>query len=117
MSNIQHNAIVITSWNEHAIDDAKAHCHSLALFTIGPTPPCVNGFRTLLVPPRGSKSGWEDAEAHDVQREKLRDWLRGYRTENGGAPFEWVEVAYGDTDDERPPRVTHWATDERRSRK
>lgn len=98
MGYIRHNAIVVTSWNDEAIEAAAEEAYALGLQVLGPSDGAINGYRSLLICPDGSKEGWEDSDAGDRQRKQFRHWLNTRRYEDGSSNLEWVEVAYGSDD-------------------
>ncbi len=53
----------------------------------------VNFTASFFVSPHGSKSGWEDAETANAQRDAFIEWLRGQKG------LSWVEVEYGEDSD------------------
>lgn len=66
------------------------------------SPTVTNGIRTLFIYPDGSKEGWETSNEGDEKRDEFKYWLKTYRTpgEFGYNPFDWVEVQYGDDNQE-----------------
>lgn len=56
----------------------------------------INGTRTLLVPPDGSKEGWGDSDLGDAKRGAFIAWLNDQVYEDGSSPYSWVEVEYGE---------------------
>ena len=106
MGYIRHNAIVVTSWADGAIEAAAEFAEDLGLQVIGPSEKTMNRYRSLLVCPDGSKEGWEESRRSDSLRLAFRLWLNAQRYEDGSSPIEWVEVAYG-SDDANAEIVTH----------
>lgn len=95
MGYIKHNAIIATSWHDESLESFAALAESSGAQVLGPSDAIMNGFRTVVVCPDGSKEGWEDSDKGDEQREKLVNWLK----QPGPADYiEWVEVAYGADD-------------------
>lgn len=89
MGYIAHNAIIVTSYDDKTIEQAAQEAVELRMQIVGPSAATLNGYRSLMVCPDGSKEGWESSELGDAQRERFREWLRGR------AYVEWVEVEYG----------------------
>ncbi|MGI9410256.1 MAG: hypothetical protein ACR2OV_09295, partial [Hyphomicrobiaceae bacterium] len=56
----------------------------------------VNGYRTFLIPPDGSKEGWAESEEEDERRNSFVAWLEAQCYEDGSSPLAWAEVQYGD---------------------
>ena len=95
MGYIRHNAIVVTVSICGDADEAAWTARSMGCVVIGPSEPCINGYRTLAVCPDGSKEGWEESQLGEEHRAQFRDWLDSKRHEDGGTHYEWVEVSYG----------------------
>lgn len=98
MGYIKHDAIIITSWNDEAINQAARTAHDLGLRTIGPSDEAFNGYRTLLVCPDGSKEGWTESDEGDEKRAKFVTYLNSIRHADNSSPLEWVAVSYGGDD-------------------
>lgn len=100
----RHHAIVITTFDktliEQALEQAEILCDQCSPIMAAP----LNGWNTILVPPDGSKEGWEESDLGDAGRAKLIEWLDSKRYDDGSSPFSWVEVQYGD--DDRETKVT-----------
>lgn len=92
MGYIKHNAIIVTCWDSEKIVAAGDFARELGLCVLGPSPEAINGYRTILICPDGSKEGWADSDQGDERREALRTRLVA---ENS---FEWCEVSYGHDD-------------------
>lgn len=53
----------------------------------------VNGYRSFMIAPDGSKAGWSDSAAGDQTRAEMVAWLR----EHGRSGwFSWAVVRFGD---------------------
>lgn len=77
MGTIRHNVIVCTFWD---IDRAKI-CHQKAQEIFGSylseiTKPATNGYCAFLVPPDGSKEGWQESDDGDKRRAEFTTWLK-----------------------------------------
>lgn len=99
MGYIRHDAILVTSvFDEHI---AKAHESAKRIFTTVSDllPSSMNGYRSFLVPPDGSKEGWPDSDAGDNRRADFRKWVKEYTDTLGWSPFEGVYVNYGGDDE------------------
>ena len=96
MGYMRHNAIVVTSYSDELIE--TAHKLAVEIFedvsTI--TPSKTNGYQSFLVPPDGSKEGWDESDAGDKNRDKFIAWLDSQRYDDGSTSLDWVEVQYGD---------------------
>lgn len=106
MGYMRHNAIVVTSWKGQAITEASALARRFGLQVIGPSDEVVNGYRTLLVCPDGSKEGWIESNAGDDARKHFKKWLDEQRFEDGSTSLEWAEIAYG-SDDKNAEIIAH----------
>ena len=108
MGYIRHNAIILTTWDDKTAEAVAAKCTSLALAFTGPHESAVNGYRTVVVLPDGSKEGWEQSDAGDLRRGELRRWTKTLRYEDDSSPLAWVEVAYGSDDREAVVEAHAW---------
>jgi len=107
MGYIAHNAIVVTSWNSDSIEAAACFARNLGMTVLGPSAEAVNGYRSILVCPDGSKEGWQPSDEGDERRAGLREWMHSQAYSDGSSPLEWVEVRYGS--DDRTAAVTNTA--------
>lgn len=108
MGCIRHNAIVITSRNPGAIVAAADKAHEIGLQVLGPAPSVINGYRSLMICPDGSKEGWMDSNIGDRNREAFRAWLDTQRLKDGSSNFEWAEIAYGADDAAAAVTASAW---------
>lgn len=110
MGYMRHNAIVVTSWKEEAIKNAAAMAEKIGLRVLSQSEEVMNGYRSLLVCPDGSKEGWEESDRGEEKRGEFKKWLNEQRYEDGSSALEWVEIAYG-SDDATAEIVAHaWMT-------
>lgn len=112
MGRVRHDAIVVTSCFEDHIARARDFANSLGLQTTGITPEAVNGYRSFLIAPDGSKEGWNDSDAGDDLREKWKLWARANGEESAPRPchIEWVHVRYSDDDGGAAVEDHKWST-------
>lgn len=103
MGHIRHHAIIVTSWDGHAIEAAWDHAKGLDMSPTDISDPQVNGYQSFLIPPDGSKEGWTASDDGDSRRYNFTMWLRTQRHDDKSSPLEWVEVEYGS--DDRSARV------------
>lgn len=126
MGYMRHHAIIVTSWDDSAIQDA--HDKAREVFgkeggtawadLVGPIIPSItNGYHSFLIAPDGSKEGWDTSDTGNVAREVFLDWLDELRYDDDSSRFDWVEVQYGDDDmvtevtrDSDLHRRRRWAT-------
>jgi hypothetical protein len=57
------------------------------------TPVATNGFQSFLIPPDGSKEGWDESDDGDKRRALFKTFLRETHNASG---LDWVEVQFGD---------------------
>jgi hypothetical protein len=104
MGHVRNHAIVIESWDRELL--LKAHYMAQTLFgafVTEITPAGVNGthsFGAFIVPPDGSKEGWQESKDGDARRQQLKDWLRKQAFDDGSSPLDWVEMRFGGDDRE-----------------
>lgn len=108
MGYIRHNAIVVTSWNNEAIEAAACRARNIGLTVLGPSCETVNNYKTLLVCPDGSKEGWADSDVGDQRRSDFREWLNTHRYEDGSTCLHWVEICYGSDDADATIEAHAW---------
>jgi hypothetical protein len=97
---MRHHAIVVTTGLDSRIDTARQKAKELGMTVTGIADEVTNGYMSFLVAPDGSKEGWEESAAGDERRIAFKNWLRSQEYEDGSSPFAWVEVMYGDDNDE-----------------
>lgn len=94
MGYMRHHAIVVTTWHDESINGAHKAATDLGMIVTPITPAAINGYRSFMVCPDGSKEGWTDSDQGDANRDAFVSWL-----ERGGdsPPWcDWAEVQYGD---------------------
>ncbi len=99
MGTVNSECIIATTWDKKAIEKMEKWITTLSeedqsLFVIIPTK--SNNNRTLFLAPEGSLKGWAEAIQGDLLRRTLIKRLKSFNDEEGGNPFDWVEVGYGD---------------------
>jgi len=108
MGYVRHHAIVVTSSREQDITGGIAKATELGLVASVQSPRTVNGYRSFLVCPDGSKEGWAESDEGDVAREAFIAWLRAQRYDDGSSNIEWVEVSYGSDDKSARIERSEW---------
>ncbi len=95
---IRHHAIVVTaSFSDmEKLQAAADGCFGTGRCVVGSGG--HNGYRTLLVPPDGSKEGWGPSDDGDEARNRFVEWLGAQAYDDGSSPYSWVEVEYGETE-------------------
>lgn len=100
MGIINHNAIIVTSWHDKSIEAAKEKIIEIwdlyedyhpVILDSG-----VNVYKTIFIPPDGSKEGWAESDDGDEKRKKFTDWIESNNNEESGIYLEVVEVSYGE---------------------
>jgi|SRR5215510_1504810 len=107
-----HHAIIVTCWDRDRIKQAHAEAtrllgqvdtdatygtesYNLVSSLVGEV---MNGFWSFLVAPDGSKEGWPTSANGDTAREAFLAWLRSQDYADGGSPFDYAVVQFGDDD-------------------
>jgi len=118
MGHVVHHAVIVTipeyiynareRRHEGLMPDIDAFRASLPAhwqpLLVGPIPSVVEGYATYMFAPDGSKEGWPDSNQGDEYRQQFADLFR-FRYEDGGTPFEVVEVGWDrEGHDVRDPR-------------
>jgi hypothetical protein len=97
MGYMRHHAIIVTGFRHEdllrALKKAKTLFPKQRISQILKAD--VNMYETLFISTDGSKEGWAESDAGDLQREAFINWLRCKKQEDC---FYWAEVRY--TDDE-----------------
>jgi len=96
MGYFRHNVIVCAFWD---IKRAEL-CHTKAKEIFGKyvteiTPESTNGYCAFMIPPDGSKEGWEESNAGDDRRDLFTKWLESSKDQHY---CEWFEVAIPEDD-------------------
>ena len=91
----RHHAIVVTCWQDKHIEQAHGLAVENNLSPTDITPSGVNGYRSFLIPPDGSKEGWEESSQGDDRRDA---WIKAMTDLGEDNYCEWAELAYGNDD-------------------
>jgi hypothetical protein len=105
MGHYRHHAILVTASDVEAA--LAAHRKAFRRFQGFVTPVVespMNGFFSFLVVCDGSKEYWPESDAGDRRREKYLRWLGRQKYADGGRPYDFVEIEYGD-EGRRPSRI------------
>jgi len=97
MGYMRHHAIVVTSPNTEAHKKAKELFEELVsplVFSV------TNDYNSFFVAPDGSKEGWDLSDKFDRKRKKFIEWLRSQAYEDGSNSIKYVEVQFGDDNNE-----------------
>ena len=92
----RHHAIVITSCNIPILRQAHEKAEDIfGCQQVSPiTPEAINGYRSFLVGPDGSKEGWAESDIGNQNRDSFIHDLKKFEASSWG--LSWVEVQYGD---------------------
>lgn len=97
MGYMVHHAIVVTSSITELIEEAQREAFRIFGTLVTPIVESnVNGYRSFLVAPDGSKEGWDESDLGDRRRSRFVAWLRSKYYSDGSSSLKWVEVQYGD---------------------
>ncbi len=104
MGHIRHHAVVVTS-----LDEGIEPFHAKAVEIFGGAVSAivnseVNGYRSFLVAPDGSKEGWEVSADGERRRHEFIAYLTQRRRDHPWDALDWVLIQYGD-DLGEPARV------------
>lgn len=102
MGVINHDCIIATTWDKDAMERLIASAKNWGIKPLMVTPPNQFGYLTALLPPDGSKEGWQDSDIGDNSRASFIALIESFNYEDGSSPFSWVEISYG----EKGQRVT-----------
>lgn len=96
MGYIRHHAILVTSWQDEAIEKAHNYADGMLLNPSNIVTSDINGYRSFFIPPDGSKEGWENSDHGDKGRDCFIEWIGTQAYEDGSSSLVWAEVQYGD---------------------
>lgn len=96
MGYMRHHAIVATTWSKDSMADLVAFLLEEKIEHLGPHAARVNDYHTILVPPDGSKEGWEASDDGDEERRMVIAKIKSFSYDDGSNPFAWALVRYGD---------------------
>lgn len=99
MGYMRHHAIIVTSFLDELVIQAHAKAKEFGA-TVTEITGDRYGYRSFLVAPDGSKEGWDESNRGDYRRERLTQWLDAQRHCDDSTSIDWVEVQYGDDDNE-----------------
>lgn len=97
----RHHAIIVTTYNYTLAHSAYVAAESIFGAVLSALLDSrVNEYYTFIVPPDGSGEDFDESDAGDDRRDQFIEWLDAQRFEDGSSPYTWVEVQYGDDEDE-----------------
>ena len=95
----QHRIVVVTCYSARLADRVEAAASRWFQVTLRTetfpltlrTESQINGWHTVIVPPCGSKVGWEANTRHEKNVDEFAAWL-----DASGAAHHWIVASYGD---------------------
>ncbi len=98
MGIMNHNAVIATTWSAEVAErlDEWIACIPDDSSPFTKSPVVMNGIRTFVLWPDGSKEGWEESKGGDELRAALIDRLGEDDYEDGSSPWCWIEVGFGE---------------------
>lgn len=118
MGHIRHHMIVVTSWDQGLLEEAKVTARRIFHREFFPNyrdadnlvsetiDSLTNGYSTFFIAPDGSKEGWSESEDGDCARKCFIEWLKTKQHEDGSSALRYAEIFYGD-DDRQSEIITH----------
>lgn len=100
MGYMRHHAIIVTTFNEELIEKVYVKAKEIFPVMSEVLSSKMNGYKSIFIPPDGSKEGWIDSDEGDTRREMFKKWLVSQLYGDTSSPFEWVEIQYGDDEKE-----------------
>ena len=97
MGDIRHRAMVVTSWDRERLTAAHTKAAEFLGHLVSPVIESTsNGYVSFFTAPDGSNLGWVESDFAETSRVAFMTWLDTQRYDDGSSPFAWVEVQYGD---------------------
>lgn len=96
MGYIKHDAIIVTSPFRRDLELSRGIAEELGLRPTAIAESGSNYYASFLIPPDGSKEGWEESDAGDRARNEWKNWAKEARLRPGSAAIytSWVHVSY-----------------------
>lgn len=93
MGIIQHHAVIATSFTSKAVSQVLDAIDKLPeedrnFFLVHTK--AINGYKTVILVPDGSKEGWEASNKGDARRKWFRNLLKEIRH------FSYIEISFGE---------------------
>lgn len=91
-----HHVLIVTTWCDKSYLAVVEFAKKNDIPIVEQPSAAINGYRSLVVFPDGSKEGWPDSDAGDNRRALLGSFLRRKTNRTYvGFYVDWVEVAFG----------------------
>lgn len=96
MSYTKHNSIIVIGSYGTYIEEAHKKASEIfpQITNIVMSP--INGVRSFLIPPDGSKEGWLESDIGDAQRAQFKTYIETLRYDDGSHPLTCIEVITSD---------------------
>ncbi len=108
MGYIRHDAIIVTSNFDDHLEMARDKAEKLGLICTLMAKSGVNGYRSFLIAPDGSKEGWDSSDGGDAARSEWIEWAkRGDCDDSSGIWVDWVHVSFGGDEPELARILDH----------
>ncbi len=92
----QHNVIIVTSWNQEVIEEARDKAVEFRLLVTNIVTAKLNGYLTFVVTPCGSKAGWTEDIVDRGRKQNFLDWTETTKHEDGSGPLRVAYITYGE---------------------
>jgi len=102
MGTIFHDAIVVTSFFEAHLTQARDKAIELGMQASENVRSGMNGYLSFFIAPDGSKEWWPDSDKGDERRSAWIEWAQAQY--GAGVYFDFVAVRYG-ADLEHAPTI------------
>lgn len=96
MGYMRHHALLVTTWSKDRMTDLVTFLLEEKIGHLGPHVTKVNDYHTVVIPPDGSKEGWDESDAGEEERQMVVAKIKTFTHDDGSNPFAWVLVRYGD---------------------
>jgi hypothetical protein len=97
MGYIKHHAIVVTTSIDELIKTAHEKAKEIFETTVSEIIPSkINGYKSFLIAPDGSKEGWSESDTGNVNRKSFIDWVNAQAYEDGSNSLSYCEFFYGE---------------------
>jgi len=94
MGYMRHDAIIATNWSPESVRAAHQKAEEMGLRPTTISGPFVNGYSSFMIPPDGSKEGWEESNEFDSLRDGWKNWVRETFGDAHDRWLSWVHVQF-----------------------
>lgn len=97
MGTINHDTIIVTSWNEKNLKEA----HNKAIELFGNLVSNVvdgvrNQYTSFFIAPDGSKEKWPESDKYDKLRNQFIDYINSLAYGDGSNSIDYIAISYGE---------------------